>query len=215
MQTPIIIVLETWNVIICERLCFCVFLCMGVKLGYLYAWRTKGRSVLRTACWWVCQGLKGVGDAFNRRVEKIAWWEISWFLLHAGYLLFGSWNEVICDRLVMWHALREKRNLYGVLVRKPNIKRRPFGKPRRTWENNIRLILKWALKEFDRTVWNGFMWLRTGPSDGLLWEWNWTLGFCKMLWAFWQTEELLDFQEVLSFVFIRKTRSGTSKIHRL
>jgi len=32
-QIVIIIVLEIWNVIICEQLCLCVFMCAGVKLG--------------------------------------------------------------------------------------------------------------------------------------------------------------------------------------
>ena len=38
-----------------------------------------------------------------------------------------------------WHVARmgEKRGTYGVLVGKPEEKR-PFGRPRRRWEDNIK-----------------------------------------------------------------------------
>jgi hypothetical protein len=32
----------------------------------------------------------------------------------------------------------EKRNAYGILVGKPEVKR-PLGRPRRKWENNIKM----------------------------------------------------------------------------
>jgi hypothetical protein len=53
----------------------------------------------------------------------------------------------------------EKRNAYRILVRKPEGKR-PLGRPRRRWEDNIRIDLK--------VVWTGFIWLRIGTSGGLL-----------------------------------------------
>jgi hypothetical protein len=62
-QSVTIIVLEIWNVIICEQLCFCMFLCTGVKLGYLYV----GRKIV-LMCMSEC---KRVGGGVNRRVEKI------------------------------------------------------------------------------------------------------------------------------------------------
>jgi len=37
--------------------------------------------------------------------------------------------------------VEEKRNLYGVLVGKPE-GRRPFGRPRRIWEDNIVMYFK-------------------------------------------------------------------------
>jgi hypothetical protein len=35
----------------------------------------------------------------------------------------------------------ERRGAYGVLVRKPEVKR-PLGRPRHRWENNIKMDLK-------------------------------------------------------------------------
>jgi hypothetical protein len=35
----------------------------------------------------------------------------------------------------------EKRNAYGILVRKPEGKR-PLGRPRRRWEDNIKMDLR-------------------------------------------------------------------------
>jgi hypothetical protein len=57
----------------------------------------------------------------------------------------------------------EGRNVYRVLVGKPEGKR-PLERPRRRWENGIKLDLTkigWA-------VWSGFTWLRTGTDGGLL-----------------------------------------------
>jgi hypothetical protein len=45
------------------------------------------------------------------------------------------------------------RYAYNILVGKPEGKR-PLGKPRHKWEDNIRM------------VWNGFIWLRIGTSGG-------------------------------------------------
>jgi hypothetical protein len=54
----------------------------------------------------------------------------------------------------------EERKLYKVLVRKPEGKR-PLGRPRRRWEDRIRMDL--GLR-----MWIGLDWLRTGTGDGLL-----------------------------------------------
>jgi hypothetical protein len=43
------------------------------------------------------------------------------------------------------------RNAYKIVVRKPAGKR-PFGKPRRRWENNIGM-------EFREVVWEGVDWI--------------------------------------------------------
>jgi hypothetical protein len=59
----------------------------------------------------------------------------------------------------------EGRNLYRVLVGKPE-GRRPFGRPRRRWEDGIRMDLEeigWG-----GGVWSGFTWLRTGTGGELL-----------------------------------------------
>jgi len=34
-----------------------------------------------------------------------------------------------------------------------------------------RTILEWILEKQDWKVWTGFMWLRTGTSDGILCTW--------------------------------------------
>jgi hypothetical protein len=62
----------------------------------------------------------------------------------------------------MWHAWGEGRKVYKVLVGKPEGKR-PLGRPRRRWEDRIRM----NLRETGLRVWIGFDWLRTG-TGGLL-----------------------------------------------
>jgi hypothetical protein len=56
----------------------------------------------------------------------------------------------------------EERKVYNVLVGKPEGKR-PLGRPRRRWEDGIRLDLRRLAWE----VWIGFDWLRTGTGGGL------------------------------------------------
>jgi hypothetical protein len=57
----------------------------------------------------------------------------------------------------------EERKLYNVLVGKFEGKR-PLGRPRRRWENGIRM----DLRETGWGVWIGFEWLRIGTGGGLL-----------------------------------------------
>jgi hypothetical protein len=57
----------------------------------------------------------------------------------------------------------EERKVYKVLVGKPEGKR-PLGRPRRRWEDEIRM----DLGEIGLGVWIGFDWLRTGTGGGLL-----------------------------------------------
>jgi hypothetical protein len=57
----------------------------------------------------------------------------------------------------------QERKVYKVLVGKPEGKR-PLGRPRRRWEDGIRMDLgrlAWG-------VWIGFDWLRTETGGGLL-----------------------------------------------
>jgi hypothetical protein len=56
----------------------------------------------------------------------------------------------------------EGRNLYTVLVGKPESKR-PIGRPRRRWEGEIRM----DLREIDSGVGSGFTWLRIGTAGWL------------------------------------------------
>jgi hypothetical protein len=58
----------------------------------------------------------------------------------------------------------EERKVYKVLVRKPEGKR-PLGRPRRRWEDGIRM----DLREIGLGGgWIGFDWLRTETGGGLL-----------------------------------------------
>jgi hypothetical protein len=57
----------------------------------------------------------------------------------------------------------EERKVHTVLVGKSEGKR-PLGRPRRRWEDGIRM----DLRENDLGVWIGFDWLRTGTGGGLL-----------------------------------------------
>jgi hypothetical protein len=57
----------------------------------------------------------------------------------------------------------EKKNAYRILVGKPEA-RRPLGRPRRRWVDNIKM----DLREIGWMVWTGSIWLRIGTSGGLL-----------------------------------------------
>jgi hypothetical protein len=86
----------------------------------------------------------------------------SWRKLHIDELhsLYSSPNivRVIKSRHVA--RMGERRGVYRVLVGRPEGKR-PLGRPRRMWEDNIKM----DLREMGRT---GFSWLRIGSSGGLL-----------------------------------------------
>jgi hypothetical protein len=56
---------------------------------------------------------------------------------------------------------REERKVYKVLVGKSE-GRRPLGRPRRRWEDGVRM----DLRETGFGVWIGFGWLRTGIGGG-------------------------------------------------
>jgi hypothetical protein len=57
----------------------------------------------------------------------------------------------------------EGRNVYRVLVGKPEGKRLP-GRPRSRWEDGIRM----DLRKISWEVWSVFTWLRIGTGGGLL-----------------------------------------------
>jgi hypothetical protein len=56
----------------------------------------------------------------------------------------------------------EKRYPYRILVGKSEGKR-PIGRPRRRWMDNIKMTLR-----HNEVVWTGLIWLRIGTSGGLL-----------------------------------------------
>jgi hypothetical protein len=59
--------------------------------------------------------------------------------------------------------MEAERKVYKILVGKPEGKR-PLGRPRRKWEDGIRM----DLRETVLRVWIGFDWRRTGTGCGLL-----------------------------------------------
>jgi hypothetical protein len=95
-----------------------------------------------------------------------------WRKLHNGELhnLYLSPDIIrqIKSRRMRWagHVTRmgEGRNLYRVLVGKPD-RKRPLGRARHRWQDGIKTDLRetgWAC------VWSGFTWLRIGIVGGLL-----------------------------------------------
>ena len=78
-------------------------------------------------------------------------------------ILFGGSNR---DR-TRWAGnvacMGESRDVYRVLVGKPGEKR-PLGRPRRRWEDNIKM----DLQEVGCRVWTGSSWLRIGTGGGNL-----------------------------------------------
>jgi hypothetical protein len=83
-------------------------------------------------------------------------------------VLFTSIIRIIKSRRMRWegHVTRigEKRNAYGLLVGKPEGKR-PLGRPRRRWVDNIRMDLgevgwgdvDWIGLAKDRKRWRAFV----------------------------------------------------------
>jgi hypothetical protein len=57
----------------------------------------------------------------------------------------------------------EVRGAYRILVGRPE-ERRPLGRPRRRWEDNIKM----DLQEVRWGAWTGLIWLRIGTGGGLL-----------------------------------------------
>jgi hypothetical protein len=98
---------------------------------------------------------------FNRVTELTLSYEL--------YALHSSPNiiRVIKSRRLRWagHAARmgERRGAYRALEGKPE-GRRPLGRPRRKWEDNIKM----NLREVGWGAWTGSIWLRIGTGGELL-----------------------------------------------
>jgi hypothetical protein len=63
----------------------------------------------------------------------------------------------------MWCAWGEVRGAYNILVGRPE-GRRPLGRPRRRWEDNIKM----DLREQGMGMWVGLIGIRIGTGGGLL-----------------------------------------------
>jgi hypothetical protein len=78
-----------------------------------------------------------------------------------------SISRIIKSRRMRWagHVARmgEKTNVYRLLVRKPEGKR-PLGRPRRRWIDNIKM----DLLDIDWVLWTGLVWLRICTDGDLL-----------------------------------------------
>jgi hypothetical protein len=57
----------------------------------------------------------------------------------------------------------ERRGVYRVVVGKPEGKR-PLGRPRRRWEDNIKM----DVQELEWGTWTALVWLRIGTGGGHL-----------------------------------------------
>jgi hypothetical protein len=75
--------------------------------------------------------------------------------------------RVIKSRRLRWAGhvacMGEVRGAYRALVGKPE-GRRPLGRPRRRWEDNIKM----DLREVGWGTWTGSVWLRIGAGGELL-----------------------------------------------
>jgi hypothetical protein len=57
----------------------------------------------------------------------------------------------------------EERGAYRIFMGRPE-GRRPLGRPRRRWEDNVKM----NLQEVGWGAWTGLIWLRIGTGGGLL-----------------------------------------------
>jgi hypothetical protein len=81
------------------------------------------------------------------------------------HILYSSLNIIrqIKSRRMRWvgHRVGEERNVYRVLMGKPEGKR-PLGRPRRRWENRIRMDLR-------EIGWGSVEWIQL-PQDRDRWR---------------------------------------------
>jgi hypothetical protein len=85
------------------------------------------------------------------------------------FIVYGTgtlYPTIIRSKRMRWagHVARmgEKRNAYRIFVGMSEGKK-PLGRPRRRWVDNIKIALRWG-----GVVWTGLIWLRIGTSGELL-----------------------------------------------
>jgi hypothetical protein len=114
---------------------------------------------------------------FENRVLRRTFWPKrkeaigEWRRLHNEEVndLYSKPNiiRVIKSRRMRWAGhvphMGEGRGAYRILVGKPE-GRRPLGRPRRRWENSIKM----DFQEAGLGAWTGLIWLRIGTGGGLL-----------------------------------------------
>jgi hypothetical protein len=136
---------------------------MGAKLGSITLWEESRLRVFENRVLW---------KIFRHKEEEVAW---SWWRLHNKELhnLYASQNiiRVIKSRRVRWagHEARigELWNPYKILIEKPEWKTQ-LGRTKRRWYDSIRMNRR-EIWKYGAKMWTGFIWLRIGTSDRLLW----------------------------------------------
>lgn len=110
-------------------------------------------------------------------------------------ILFGWYSQVGWVGQDMWRVWERKgiQSFDGETWRL-----RPFEDLGIDGRIRFKLILK---KQAGRT-WTGFMWVRIGTTDRLLWKRWWTLGFNKMSDIYWPAVELLAVQNMLCCLYL-------------
>jgi hypothetical protein len=86
-------------------------------------------------------------------------------LIIVFFVLFTIIRVIKSRRMRAGHVARmgEGRSAYSILVGRPE-RRRPHGRPRRKWKDNIKM----GLQEVGWGAWTSLIWLRIGTGGGLL-----------------------------------------------
>jgi hypothetical protein len=102
-----------------------------------------------------------------KREETGYWRKLHYEELHNLYSS-PNINRMIKSKKIRWARngarMGAKKNAYRILVGKPEGKKM-LGRPRRRWEDNIKIYLR---ERYNGMVWTGSNWLRIGTSGGLL-----------------------------------------------
>jgi hypothetical protein len=124
------------------------------------------------------------------RLEKTAWRWASFRILRQ--IIFSAVKSVTMSWAGQVARMWEMRHLYKISVGKSECKI-SRGRPRRRWEDNIRLDLR-------EIGWEGVEWIYLADGSdqcGLLWTRSWTFGFYKVRGIYWPVERLLASEQGL------------------